>query len=106
FRGNSDAVYRGEGWDFIIAGGAIYDNLDYSFNPKTPSGTLLYYQSPGGGTSELREQLGILRKFMEGFEFVKMKPMNEVVKGGNVTAPLPAGKPATARVTPRVLARE
>ena len=31
FRGVSDDVYRMEGWDFVIAGGGLYNNLDYSF---------------------------------------------------------------------------
>lgn len=32
FRGSDDFVYRYEGWEFTLAGGAIYDNLDYSFS--------------------------------------------------------------------------
>ena len=31
FRGTRDSIYRTEGWDFVIAGGALYNNLDYSF---------------------------------------------------------------------------
>ena len=31
FRGVIDRPYRIEAWDFLIAGGALYDNLDYSF---------------------------------------------------------------------------
>ena len=31
FRGTADLAYRTEGWDFILAGGGLYNNLDYSF---------------------------------------------------------------------------
>ncbi|HOW69568.1 MAG TPA: hypothetical protein PKY77_03115 [Phycisphaerae bacterium] len=108
FRGKADALYRTEGWDFVLAGGGIYSSLDYSFTPKHPAGTLRDYQSPGGGSPELRAQLGILRKFMEGFDFVRMRPGNEVIKGGSVTASLGGARDEarTARVTVRVLAEE
>ena len=49
FRGKEDVHYRTEAWEFIIAGGAIYSNLDYSFTPAHPDGTLTDYKSPGGG---------------------------------------------------------
>lgn len=59
FRGRDDLLYRTECWDFLIAGGALYNNLDYSFTPKHPDGTLDDYKSPGGGSALLRKQLGI-----------------------------------------------
>src|SRR5688572_24546706 len=31
FRGTDDLPYRVEAWSFILAGGALYNNLDYSF---------------------------------------------------------------------------
>jgi hypothetical protein len=106
FRGKTDAVYRTEGWDFILAGGAIYDNLDYSFTPPHPSGDFLDYKSPGGGSPKLRQSLAALRRFMEGFDFIQMAPQNEIVKGGTITASLNAANPpATGAVTVRVLAQ-
>jgi hypothetical protein len=80
FRGRHDLLYRSEGWDFIIAGGALYSNLDYSFTPQHPDGTFLDYRSPGGGSPSLRRQLSILKRFMEGFDFVRMKPEPSVIK--------------------------
>ncbi len=80
FRGKDDVLYRTEGWDFIIAGGALYSNLDYSFTYKHPKGTFLDYQSPGGGSPTLRRQLKILKDFIHGFHFVRMAPANEVIK--------------------------
>jgi hypothetical protein len=80
FRGKHDVLYRTEGWDFLIAGGALYNNLDYSFTPKHPGGTFLAYKSPGGGSPELRKQLRILKQFLYGFDFVKMRPDDSVIR--------------------------
>jgi hypothetical protein len=87
FKGTSDFVYRKEAWDFILAGGAIYDNLDYSFTADTPDGTFqLPPKQPGGGGVALRTQLSILRKFIGGFDYLKMTPDNSAIVGG-----VPAG---------------
>lgn len=80
FRGQADILYRTEGWDFILAGGGLYNNLDYSFTPQTPDGSLRDYHSPGGGSPELREQLQILKRFMYSFDFVRMQPSDDVIK--------------------------
>ena len=80
FRGRDDVLYRTEGWDFLLAGGALYNNLDYSFTASHPAGTLRDYKSPGGGSAELRQQLGILKAFLDGFDFVHMQPDNHVVR--------------------------
>ncbi len=81
FRGSEDATYRGEGWDFLLAGGAVYDNLDYSFTTEHEDGTARP-EAPGGGGPELRRQLGILKRFLDGFAFVRMKPDRSLVAGG------------------------
>ena len=83
FRGKHDLLYRSEAWDFIIAGGGLYNNLDYSFTPKHPGGTFREYQSPGGGSPELRRQLEILKDFIYAFEFVKMRPDDSVIRGAS-----------------------
>jgi hypothetical protein len=80
FRGTADEVYRTEAWEFLIAGGAAFSNLDYSFSCKHPDGTAKVTTSPGGGGPELRKQLSILKTFLEGFDFVKMKPAGDVVR--------------------------
>jgi PA14 domain len=83
FRGTKDDPYRMEGWEFIMAGGALYNNLDYSFTVGHEDGTFVYPDTqPGGGTAALRSQLRILRNFIYGFDFLKMKPDNSVIKGG------------------------
>ncbi len=82
FKGTGDFAYRSEAWDFLIAGGAIYSNLDYSFTPKHPAGTFKVTTSPGGGGIALRKQLATLKRFIEGFDFLKMAPHNEVIAAG------------------------
>jgi len=82
FKGKDDFTYRGEGWDFLLAGGAVYSSLDYSFTPKTPEGTLADYKSPGGGSRALRRELKILKGFIEGFNLVRLAPAGAVVKSG------------------------
>jgi hypothetical protein len=80
FRGNADSTYRKEGWSFIIAGGALYNNLDYSFTATNESGGFAYPETqPGGGSTSLRNQLGHLKNFMAGFDYLKMKPDSSVI---------------------------
>jgi hypothetical protein len=94
FEGREDVLYRSEGWAFLMAGGGLYSSLDYSFTVAHPDGTFLGYESPGGGSPALRGQLGILKRFVEGFDYVHMAPDRAVVSG------LPAGLEAWALVEP------
>ena len=82
FNGTGDFAYRAEGWNFMLAGGAIYDNLDYSFTPHHPDGSAEVTTSPGGGGPNLRKQLAILKTFVEGLDFIHMKPDERVIAGG------------------------
>ncbi len=73
FKGRDDKPYRIEGWQFLMAGGAIYDNLDYSLTCGHEDGSATT-DAPGGGGPDLQKQLSILKRFVEGFDFVSMKP--------------------------------
>ncbi len=77
FSGNKDETYRRQAWRFIMAGGGLFYNLDYSFTVQKPDGTD-QQQAPGGGSRTLRNQLKVLKDFMESFDFVKMKPVENV----------------------------
>ena len=81
FAGSEPTPYRLEGWDFIIAGGAVYDNLDYSFTVGHEDGTA-EINAPGSGGPVLHKQLEILKDFINSLDFIKMKPDNSVIKGG------------------------
>lgn len=77
-----DATYRTQAWEFILAGGALFSHLDFSFATNHPRGTLAEHQGPGGGGPALRRQLQVLKEFIQSFEFVKMKPDNAVIRDG------------------------
>lgn len=75
FRGNTDSTYRMEGWRFMLAGGGLYNNLDYSFTAGNEKGNYQYPSTqPGGGSDSLRQQLSFLKKFMESFDFLRLRP--------------------------------
>ncbi|WP_422927864.1 hypothetical protein [Singulisphaera sp. PoT] len=94
FRKTGDLVYRVEGWEFMLAGGAIYNNLDYSFSTTHADGTAeVSDPTPGGGGPRLRKQLGILKRFLDGFDLLRMAPDITLIRGG-----------VPDKVTPRVLA--
>ena len=78
FAGSSDSTYLRQAWQFMIAGGAIFNNLDYSFYVGKEDGTGTN-NAPGGGSTNLRKQLTYLRSFIESLDFVKMKPDFNVV---------------------------
>ncbi|MFM9907829.1 MAG: cellulase family glycosylhydrolase [Chitinophagaceae bacterium] len=83
FKGQKDSTYRKEAWEFIMAGGGLFNNLDYSFTVGHEQGTFRYHdKQPGGGNANYRKQLGFLKKFIESFQFEKMKPDSMVCSGG------------------------
>jgi hypothetical protein len=103
----SDRKYRTEGWDFILAGGGVYDHLDFSFTPDREDGTAVPLPpgTPGGGGPGLRRQLGILKEFIEGFDFIRMAPDNTTIKSRRITVSQPSdGSRPPVKATVRVLA--
>lgn len=91
FKGTGDTHYRMEAWEFLLAGGGLFNNLDYSFVAGHEDGTFKYPEkSPGGGNRGYRKQVKNLKHFVEGFDFLRMKPDATTVKGG---------LPAKGRVT-------
>ncbi len=80
FRGVSDLPYRIEAWDFLVAGGALFDHLDYSFTTDHEDGTARVVDpTPGGGGPGFRAGLQVLKTFIEGFDFVRMAPDSKVI---------------------------
>jgi hypothetical protein len=95
FDGTADVVYRIQGWEFILAGGALYNNLDYSFTVGHEDGTFQSPPSqPGGGSVALRRQLRVLRDFMDRLQFTRMAPAHELVSN------VPEGASAWALAEP------
>jgi hypothetical protein len=83
FRGTGDLAYRSEAWNFLLAGGGLYNNLDYSFTVGHEDGTFDYPATqPGGGNVGFRGQMRVLAEFLNGFDFTGMRPDNSIFKEG------------------------
>ncbi len=81
FRGTGNFVYRSEAWDFVIAGGGLFNNLDYSFVAGHEDGTFEYpAQQPGGGNPQFRREMKILNDFIHAMNFLAMKPDNSIIQ--------------------------
>ena len=82
FKGTADFHYRREAWAFLLSGGGLYNNLDYSFTLGHEDGTfVLPPKQPGGGGPSLRAQLRILSGFLRALDFLKTAPRPTVVQG-------------------------
>jgi hypothetical protein len=79
FAGRSDKTYRRQAWRFIMAGGGLFNHLDYSFSLGFENGQDTTYTAPGGGSVAFRKQLGILKDFFNRLNFVSLKPGNATV---------------------------
>ncbi len=96
FRGTNDLPYRVEAWSFLLAGGGLFNNLDYSFVAGHEDGTFAYpANQPGGGNPGFRRQMKILGEFVRSFDFVRLRPDRSVLLGG-----VPAGHRAYALAEP------
>jgi hypothetical protein len=73
FAGSGDKVYRRQAWQFMLSGGGLFNNLDYSFFVGFEDGLGINI-APGGGSKDLRFQLKILSGFIHSFSLEKMHP--------------------------------
>lgn len=80
FLGTEDAAYRKQAWRFLLAGGGLFNHLDYSFSVGKEDGTDRQEKSPGGGSPALRRQFRLLREWMERLPFLAMRPARELVR--------------------------
>ena len=81
FKGTADNHYRMEAWEFILAGGGLFNNLDYSFTVGHEDGTFEYPPTqPGGGSPTFRKQIKLLKDFIHSFDFVRMKPARDAIR--------------------------
>jgi hypothetical protein len=78
FDGKDDVHYLQQAWQFILAGGAVFNHLDYSFQVGKEEGTGTV-EAPGGGSQAFRDQLPVLKSFIESFDLAKMAPDFHVV---------------------------
>ena len=96
FKGTDDTPYRLEAWDVVMSGGGLFNHLDYSFAAGYESGTFEYPPSqPGGGNPGFRRQMRVLRDFIHGLDFVRMRPDDAMITD------VSAGVTARALVLPQ-----
>ncbi len=79
FAGPDEATYRRQAWAFLLSGGGLFNNLDYSFSVGHETGDDHQPSSPGGGGALLRRQLGVLSRFLNRFDLVALRPDHDVV---------------------------
>jgi hypothetical protein len=66
-------LYIDQAWRFILAGGGVYNNLDYSFIVGNEDGTWSIPDgNPGWGGPAFRRQLSYLVMFMKKLPFYEM----------------------------------
>ena len=74
FLGHDDAAYLRQAWNFMLSGGAIFDNLDYSFSVGREDGSDSEPNGPGGGSAGFRRQLRVLVEFLGKLPLDEMAP--------------------------------
>ena len=80
FSPKEESIYRKQAWRFIMAGGAVFNNLDYSFVTGHEDGSFEKNSSPGLGTISLRKQFKFLKDFMADLNFIDTQPSKHLVK--------------------------
>jgi hypothetical protein len=75
-------AYRIQGWKYLMSGGALYNNLDFTFQVGHEDGTGKAEFScdgyKGSGDPRVRNEVSILASFFETIDFVHMKPAPDV----------------------------
>ena len=83
FKGTGDDHYRMEAWEFMLAGGALFNHLDYSYAAGHEDGDFpVKDPTPGGGGATVRKSFQFLRTFLERFDLPKMKPAPKLIRKG------------------------
>ena len=94
FAGRSDSTYRRQAWRFLMAGGGLFNQLDYSYSVGAETGQDTSYSAPGGGSPALRAQYKILKNLIEKLNFIQLHPDPSVVAAapGAMTKALSDGR--------------
>jgi hypothetical protein len=87
FQGTADGPYVKDAWFFMLGGGGIYSNLDWSFAPGKEDGSFDYpAETPGGGGAALRRSLAELKRFLDRFDLPRMRPAENLVRSAPAQA--------------------
>jgi hypothetical protein len=79
YSGDKVGAVRAEAWEFMVGGGSSFNNLNGMYSVRDPAGT-------AAPNEPVLKTMQCLKQFMEGFEFLRMRPDRSFVVGG-----LPAG---------------
>ena len=96
FAGRADSTYRRQAWRFLMAGGGLFNQLDYSYSVGAETGQDTAYRAPGGGSPQLRAQFKVLKTFFGQLDFVSLRPDRSLVTAapGAMTQTLSNGRSA------------
>jgi hypothetical protein len=75
YEGDKAGDVRVEGWEFMVGGGSSFNNLNGMFTASDPAGR-------GGGNKPVLTSMQALKRFIDGFDFIKMRPDHTFVKSG------------------------
>lgn len=79
FAGRADSTYRRQAWRFLMAGGGLFNQLDYAYSVGAETGQDTSYRAPGGGGPALRAQFKRMKAFFEGLDFIHLQPDHKLV---------------------------
>ncbi|HEY8659630.1 MAG TPA: hypothetical protein VIL78_11370 [Hanamia sp.] len=74
FAGKEDITYRRQAWRFMMSGGGLFGQLDYSFSTGHEDGTDDANNAPGGGSVSLRKSFKVLKNFIQALDLSTLKP--------------------------------
>ncbi len=87
FVGQEDVTYLRQAWNFLVSGGGLFNNLDYSFTVGHEDGTDTAPNGPGGGSPGFRRQLGVVSRLLNAMPLSRVSPDINIVKhAGGVSA--------------------
>lgn len=77
YAGIDDTVYRVHAWQFLLAGGAGFNHLDYTFGTgeESDGSRVLPGNASGGGGRRFRDQLRVLADFIAALPVAEMRPV-------------------------------
>ncbi|WPU93586.1 hypothetical protein SNE25_30165 [Mucilaginibacter sabulilitoris] len=78
--GLNTAEKRKEAWAFMMAGGAVYNNLDWSFANDDMTGMGLNTSGRKRIGTDVWDQLEVLQKAMADYSFIKATPLDTTYK--------------------------
>jgi len=80
FAGSIDVTYRSQAWHFMLAGGALFNNLDYSFTVRSRTAQRrLRLPRPAEAVRRCGSKIAVLSAFLRGLSFERMSAAPDLV---------------------------